>query len=1210
MKKILIPIGTLFLSGLAYSQNQASSAENYVYSKTYLEAVTTSSATAKQTETVQYFDGLGRPKQVVNVKASPGGKDVVTYIEYDGFGRQVKDYLPIPQQGTQNGAIYTSPLSNATQPALYGAEKIYSEKILENSPLDRILQQKQVGNAWDGKPVNFGYDANTTADAVKKYTTVTTWVNGATNSVVSQSVNYGAAQLYKNTVTDEDGNITIEFKNGEGQVVLVRKMNGAQSVDTYYVYNEYNQLAYVIPPLASVSGAVDDITLNNLCYQYKYDGRNRLIEKKLPGKGWEYMLFDKQDRQVGYQDAGLRGQNKWLCTKYDQYGRVVYTCILTYGESRAFFQNILDTEVNNPSNNEQRSATGFNKSGIQIYYTTAAFPGLGANDPILTVNYYDTYPTGTPAIPTQILGQDVLSQDAQNSSVSTKSLPVASYVKNIEDDNWTKNYTWYDKKGRAIGTHSINHLGGYTKTESLLDFAGTVQKNNIYHLRKQGETGVFVTERFVYDGQNRLLQHYHQVDNKPEVLLAENTYNELSQLSNKKVGNNLQSIDYTYNIRGWMTDINKDQMAVPNLDGKLFAYKIRYNERLGIINPDPSLFSGKDVEAKYNGNIAEVDWRTVENIGNNPSTTPKRYSYAYDKLNRLTAGYYQNPQNPGSKENTESIDYDLNGNITNLYRTSVIESGNTPTVIDKLVYTYENSNKSNRLAKIIDDAQNTTGYEGGGQTIGYDANGNMTSIPDKATNIQYNYLNLPSTVNMLMGFPFDMEYLYRADGVKLKKKTINIVTGYYTTTTTINNSDYLDGFQYNNKTSTTQGGGGPVDPPMEAMMMMAPQSRAMEMQAFSPDEVINFGPVGTLDILKTPDLEFFPTAEGFYDYKKDQYIYQYKDHLGNTRVSFGRNSAGALEIIDVNDYYPFGMNHLKSGNSFFGASSYKNYKYNGKELQESGMYDYGARFYMPDIGRWGVVDPLAEKNRRFTPYNYAANNPVRFIDPDGRSESDWIRKDGTWQYDAKVTTLEQAQKIKGVDGFAKNGTVLANVSVDGGAESAYAQLNEGGSITKLAADDAASMNAIVDMLPMSLGGSWATWTQETFQIFTGGANETDPETMKKVLPGDKLETNNMFEYIINGYNRSRTPAGEDGLYQFGIDIQSLNPFSNKSDSITLTEQVFASPYSYPEDTVKLTTPKNKYIDSARFHNAVKNVNDRNTNNFYNRTNFLGKSTWK
>jgi len=104
-------------------------------------------------------------------------------------------------------------------------------------------------------------------------------------------------------------------------------------------------------------------------------------------------------------------------------------------------------------------------------------------------------------------------------------------------------------------------------------------------------------------------------------------------------------------------------------------------------------------------------------------------------------------------------------------------------------------------------------------------------------------------------------------------------------------------------------------------------------------------------------------------------------------VSFGKNSAGVLEITDANDYYPFGMNHMKTGNAFFGGS-YKSYKYNGKELQETGMYDYGARFYMPDIGRWGVVDPLAETSRRWSAYTYAYNNPLRFIDPDGRQAKD------------------------------------------------------------------------------------------------------------------------------------------------------------------------------------------------------------------------------
>ncbi|WP_034677024.1 DUF6443 domain-containing protein, partial [Chryseobacterium formosense] len=781
MKKLIIPINMLFVSGFYHAQ--ATNTENYVQTRVYLEPVATSSSTAKQIQTVQYFDGLGRPKQVVNVKASPTGKDVVTHIEYDQYGRQVKDFLPIPQSNTLNGGIYNAPLSNA--PTQYGSEKIYAEKILESSPLSRIFEQKQVGSAWNNKPVKFEYDANSIEDAVKKYTTATTTVNGATNSVLSQTVNYEANKLLKNSVTDEDGNKTIEFKNGEGQVLLVRKvLSPSEKADTYYVYNEYNQLVFVIPPLASNSN-LSLTSFDNLCYQYRYDETNRLVEKKLPGKGWEYMVYDKQDRLVLTQDANLRTTTNnfaakgWMFTKYDAFGRVVYTGFFSNTATRTAMQTAINNMTANPGNNEVRSETSFNLNGMDVFYTKNAFPTGSMR--VLSINYYDTYPSYSfnPAFPGTIYGKTILTDNAATLGKSTKSLPVMTLVKNIEDDNWTKSYSYYDTKGRPVGSHSINHLGGYTKTESELDFAGTVLQSKTYHKRLTTDTEKVITETFTYDHQNRLLTHKHKIDNNAEEILAQNTYNELSQLQTKKVGGTniatpLQTIDYEYNIRGWMTKINDPN----NLGNDLFGYKIKYHQVEGLVTPDTS-DTALQVKPRFNGNIAEIDWKTSTQE-NEPL---KRYGYVYDNLNRFSAGFYQDETNPSIREYYEKATYDLNGNIMSMKR-SAQRYGATAMLIDDLSYQYENAGASNRLQKITESVQTGESYPytSSPTDIGYDTNGNMTSFQDKGiSSIQYNYLNLPKQITQNGQVT---NYVYRADGVKIKKLFGTVET------------HYLDGFQY------------------------------------------------------------------------------------------------------------------------------------------------------------------------------------------------------------------------------------------------------------------------------------------------------------------------------------------------------------------------------------------------------------------------------
>ena len=116
---------------------------------------------------------------------------------------------------------------------------------------------------------------------------------------------------------------------------------------------------------------------------------------------------------------------------------------------------------------------------------------------------------------------------------------------------------------------------------------------------------------------------------------------------------------------------------------------------------------------------------------------------------------------------------------------------------------------------------------------------------------------------------------------------------------------------------------------------------------------------------------------GYVSLDDNKYHYFIQDHQGNNRVVVDEDG----KVEEVNDYYPFGGLMASS------VGSVQPYKYNGKELDRKGgldWYDYGARQYDAALGRWHSVDPLAEKFYPFSPYNYCFDNPVKYIDPDGK----------------------------------------------------------------------------------------------------------------------------------------------------------------------------------------------------------------------------------
>jgi RHS repeat-associated protein len=946
----------------------------------FVSTISTFKGVTAPLSTKQYMDGLGRPIEVVKEFYTPptAGHTAYwhqkNYVSYDALGRQNKTYLPF-----ENGNLGFQAASTSfnTHP--------YVLTTFEASPLSRPISQQNV----DGTFTYISYGANTAADAVQIM--VPASGAGALASASSSSV-YAANTLSKTTMTDENGKLTYVFKDKLGRVVLTRKLlngNSGANVDTYNVYDDYGQLVVVVPPGAlTISGASASV-INDLTFQYKYDNKNRLSAKKIPGAVAQKFYYDSRDLLVLTQDGNMfaESQSKHLATLYDDIGRVVKTGFVMASPTEGADFTFTPQQIQN-----------MDKLTETIYYPNKSW--------------------------VKHQGAKVL----KSAGISTPTNFVWSYTdRRLTSTFYTGNPGWQGKQHLrypSVSQNPITDNDSYGVDWSVSDYNGMQQP--LYTIRylfeSPSQTGeVRTRQSFVYDNARRLTDVKYAYAlfgagvSDPTYTLSNMVYNHKDQLIEKNIGMNgsntgaLQSIDYLYNVRGWLTNINNvtlngsgggstnsiftpqstgsspiQNLAITPFINKAVQdavrpyYAANASELPPVNDNNADLFSqvityGSPVTAtgaagQLNGNISSTVWQVA-------GRDKQAYGFTYDGLDRLTqANYfdinelYVSPYTSVfSTDNKfkEAVQYDIRGNIIGLQRNGFKNGAWTTNnytageydEIDNLSYSYDqpssgNVNKSNTLLRVTDNSLPNKGFRflntrpaASDYDYRYDANGNLTYDRHKnITKIEYNYLNLPMKITFGSVATDDygeLYFVYDATGQKHQKIAYvyagpdleDVITYDY-----INGVEYINGY----------------------LKRIAHSEGAVVRDAY--------------------------WVAGTFEHE-----YVLRDHLGNTRVTFkdigndGLITSADRDEMQINHYYPFGLN--MEGNWQGGIYNQNKYQYNGKELnQDFGLdwNDYGARFYDPALARWTTVDPLADKYHQSSPYAYVLNRPTIAIDPDGK----------------------------------------------------------------------------------------------------------------------------------------------------------------------------------------------------------------------------------
>ena len=414
-------------------------------------------------------------------------------------------------------------------------------------------------------------------------------------------------------------------------------------------------------------------------------------------------------------------------------------------------------------------------------------------------------------------------------SLQTQGQVTGGMAQNL-DGSGTDLYTLniYDDHARLIQMQSINVTGGEDVMTYQYSWSGQILNTLLSHSKSGTNPQThLVATAMNYDPTGRLLTVTKTVNstvggvaiNTPVTTVVTDQYNELGQLHQVTLGNNMETEQYDYNVRGWPLGMNRVFAETAGAGANYFGYDLGYDNG-SIAATGTSI--GSYATPVFNGNVAGTVWKSR---GDNQI---RKYDFSYDIPGRLLQGANFNQldgtlfdRNAGIDYSVSGMSYDANGNIGGMNQNGWIAGGSQQ--IDQLLYHYLNTNSSNRLQYVEDkSAYNTSNpssmlgdlhYAGTKGTTtsdyGYDANGNVTSDANRSVSSisYYNILNLPKLITFANN-KGSILFIYDAAGNKLRKITTEntgsvTYNGTHYSSSIVTTTTYVNGFVYKTLTYGT-----------------------------------------------------------------------------------------------------------------------------------------------------------------------------------------------------------------------------------------------------------------------------------------------------------------------------------------------------------------------------------------------------------------------